>query len=79
MKSEQENCPYIFIYSPIAKELLTPEVLRIQRALMDDSWNHPAAKPVVPRKINASRNEPCPCGSGVKFKKCCLNKPAEGT
>jgi len=20
------------------------------------------------------RNEPCPCGSGNKFKKCCLNK-----
>lgn len=21
------------------------------------------------------RNDPCPCGSGLKFKKCCLNKP----
>lgn len=21
------------------------------------------------------RNEPCPCGSGKKFKKCCMNKP----
>ncbi|MCC6367014.1 MAG: SEC-C domain-containing protein, partial [Bryobacterales bacterium] len=21
------------------------------------------------------RNEPCPCGSGLKFKRCCLNKP----
>jgi len=20
------------------------------------------------------RNEPCPCGSGLKYKKCCLNK-----
>jgi hypothetical protein len=20
------------------------------------------------------RNDPCPCGSGKKFKKCCLNK-----
>lgn len=20
------------------------------------------------------RNEPCPCGSGKKFKKCCINK-----
>lgn len=24
------------------------------------------------KKIN--RNDPCPCGSGKKFKKCCLNK-----
>ncbi len=22
------------------------------------------------------RNEPCPCGSGLKYKKCCLSKPA---
>ena len=24
-------------------------------------------------KINIGRNDPCPCGSGKKFKKCCLN------
>ncbi len=23
---------------------------------------------------NASRNDPCPCGSGFKFKKCCLDQ-----
>ncbi|WP_202709963.1 SEC-C metal-binding domain-containing protein [Sporosalibacterium faouarense] len=27
---------------------------------------------VKPKKIG--RNEPCPCGSGKKYKKCCLNK-----
>ena len=27
------------------------------------------------RKIaTAGRNEPCPCDSGKKFKKCCINK-----
>jgi len=25
-----------------------------------------------PRPITAGRNEPCPCGSGLKYKKCCL-------
>ncbi|MGE0753990.1 MAG: tetratricopeptide repeat protein [Alphaproteobacteria bacterium] len=29
--------------------------------------NHPAY-------ANASRNDPCPCGSGRKFKKCCMEK-----
>jgi len=24
-----------------------------------------------------SRNDPCPCGSGKKFKKCCIDKPGE--
>jgi len=25
-------------------------------------------------KISPSRNEPCPCGSGKKYKKCCGGK-----
>ncbi len=25
--------------------------------------------------MKIGRNEPCPCGSGLKYKKCCLNKP----
>ena len=25
--------------------------------------------------IKIGRNDPCPCGSGKKYKKCCLNKP----
>jgi len=29
-------------------------------------------KPITKRKIG--RNDPCPCGSGLKYKKCCLNK-----
>ncbi|MBI9086513.1 MAG: SEC-C domain-containing protein [Desulfobacterales bacterium] len=28
--------------------------------------------PVRSRKIG--RNDPCPCGSGKKYKKCCLGK-----
>jgi uncharacterized protein YecA (UPF0149 family) len=26
------------------------------------------------RKIRTGRNEPCICGSGKKFKRCCLDK-----
>jgi hypothetical protein len=26
--------------------------------------------------VKVGRNDPCPCGSGKTFKKCCLNKPA---
>lgn len=26
------------------------------------------------RKMRVGRNDPCPCGSGKKFKKCCLFK-----
>jgi hypothetical protein len=31
---------------------------------------HP--RPAAPRKVG--RNDPCPCGSGKKFKNCCLNR-----
>ena len=34
----------------------------------DDVWNEPVR---VATKIG--RNEPCPCGSGKKYKKCCLD------
>ncbi len=26
------------------------------------------------KKVKVGRNDPCPCGSGKKYKKCCLNK-----
>lgn len=37
---------------------------------------HEDTKPPANRKIG--RNDPCPCGSGEKFKKCCINKSRQG-
>lgn len=52
------------------------EFLNLQDSFGDGSWkNEPLASPVVKRTLNAGRNEPCPCGSGAKFKRCCLRKP----
>ena len=35
---------------------------------------------IVRRNERIGRNDPCPCGSGKKFKKCCYDKsPAEET
>ncbi|MES2664366.1 MAG: YchJ family protein [Pseudomonadota bacterium] len=33
--------------------------------------HHPVAKPVVRTGPKIGRNDPCSCGSGKKFKKCC--------
>ena len=30
--------------------------------------------PIVTNQEKIGRNDPCPCGSGKKYKKCCLNK-----
>ncbi len=32
-------------------------------------------KTLIMKKEKLGRNEPCPCGSGKKYKKCCLSKP----
>ncbi|MDZ7615749.1 MAG: SEC-C metal-binding domain-containing protein, partial [Patescibacteria group bacterium] len=31
----------------------------------------PAAEPIVAPTTRVGRNEPCPCGSGKKYKRCC--------
>ena len=33
---------------------------------------NPAAANDEPIQVDAGRNDPCPCGSGKKHKKCCL-------
>jgi len=34
----------------------------------------PSSLPVVRSQERIGRNDPCPCGSGRKFKKCCYGK-----
>ena len=36
-----------------------------------NDWDKPV-KSVVPTEPKIGRNDPCPCGSGKKYKKCCL-------
>ncbi|MGE5192759.1 MAG: SEC-C metal-binding domain-containing protein, partial [Deltaproteobacteria bacterium] len=31
-------------------------------------------RPIVHGDPKVGRNDPCPCGSGKKFKKCCMNR-----
>ncbi len=50
------------------KKMGKKEWEQLARKLLDDQKKADAV-----RKIG--RNEPCPCGSGKKYKHCCLNKP----
>ena len=46
----------------------------------EDGWLPPfAATPAHNPFRDVGRNDPCPCGSGRKFKKCCLGKPEAET
>ena len=43
------------------------------RNLLDPGGEEPRRNTSVRRPMKVGRNDPCPCGSGKKFKKCCLN------
>ena len=42
--------------------------------VFDDDFYLPTVKTVVRPVPKIGRNDPCPCGSGKKYKKCCLNR-----
>jgi hypothetical protein len=45
----------------------------------DSEWaDDEVDEPEPPALKKIGRNDPCPCGSGKKFKKCCLNKQRSG-
>ncbi|MCX5710522.1 MAG: SEC-C metal-binding domain-containing protein [Candidatus Omnitrophica bacterium] len=67
------------VFSSAAQELLHPEAgglegAAAQAAQEDESpiiHSRVAPKPVQLSGPKVGRNDPCPCGSGKKFKKCC--------
>ena len=32
---------------------------------------------ILGKRLSKMRNQPCPCGSGKKFKKCCIDRVRE--
>ena len=38
----------------------------------EEHWRDPGPEPRINIYRDVGRNDPCPCGSGKKFKKCCL-------
>ena len=46
----------------------------VLEAIEDAPLSSEEPKPPEPEVALAGRNEPCPCGSGKKYKKCCLKK-----
>jgi uncharacterized protein YecA (UPF0149 family) len=42
-----------------------------QRAAAQAPQGEPVVKQIRLEKPKVGRNEPCPCGSGKKYKKCC--------
>jgi len=45
-----------------------------QQTALDNSDQPTKIEPIRNRGEHVGRNDPCPCGSGKKFKNCCMNK-----
>lgn len=43
-----------------------------------DTEDEPPSHDPIINGPRTGRNAPCPCGSGVKFKRCCLGKEGHG-
>jgi preprotein translocase subunit SecA len=57
--------------NPISLSLKREQVaVPTQATLSDGTVEKPKRKPIV-KKQKVGRNDPCPCGSGLKYKKCC--------
>ncbi len=56
--------------------LIEDVVAELEAALQSEE-DAPSPEPAENPLRNVGRNDPCPCGSGKKFKKCCLGKEAE--
>ncbi len=41
---------------------------------INNTWFYVDSKNTIPEERKPKRNEPCPCGSNLKYKKCCIGK-----
>jgi len=71
VKNEQELMLREFVEEDSPVELLK----RLQR-MHSEAIQEPGTVSVCQRIVN--QNEPCPCGSGKKFKLCCRSKVNKG-
>ena len=62
------------VFSSVAQEFVHPEVARPEAPEPSTlpTQTVPSTRPVTSHKVG--RNQPCPCGSGRKYKKCCYPK-----
>ncbi len=51
-----------------------PKRVPVAKVTFEGSSDQTVKKQPVVKKEKAGRNDPCPCGSGKKYKQCCLDK-----
>jgi preprotein translocase subunit SecA len=71
---EEESLRYLYLLQPVEEQQKVREMERRQKkqdlVLGGGDAAPEAPKPII-RGPKIGRNDPCPCGSGKKYKKCC--------
>jgi len=81
-KIKEEAIEYLFKIQIVERETSAIQMVERREALLTRAkpqFVHPQKQRELPReklpsKHKIGRNDPCPCGSGKKYKKCCLQK-----
>ena len=76
---EEQSLRYLYLLQPVEDRDKVREMERRQRKqemVMGPAEEAPEPRRPVVRGPKIGRNEPCPCGSGKKYKKCCALTPA---
>ncbi len=76
---EEQSLRYLYLLQPVEDRDKVREMERRQRKqemVMGPAEEAPQPRRPVVRGPKIGRNEPCPCGSGKKYKKCCALTPA---
>ncbi len=55
----------------------TTEIAQQQQSAIDGTQQDHKPEPIRHRQPQIGRNDPCPCGSGKKYKHCCLRKRSQ--
>ncbi|MEW6608568.1 MAG: preprotein translocase subunit SecA [bacterium] len=77
VKVKEEAVGYLFKVQIVANPVLQQRPVQMVERRETSPAKHPQKQkeiPIIEEKHKLGRNDPCPCGSGKKYKKCCLEK-----
>ena len=76
LHGQEEKFPLLETLSPEAYEesidAILPAALALHSYWLEHRCDEVVSQPFI-AEVKAGRNDPCPCGSGKKFKQCCLH------
>ncbi len=64
----------------IAQGVFRAQLVRTEAPRQREMYTNAPSQAAAPRRAAAhvGRNDPCPCGSGRKYKNCCMRKESKG-